>query len=151
MKILELYFILFSKLYVKFSHGKEDWFYLPLFLISFISCLNIFIVSLLCCNSSPYYILGLVFLCFFGLILLCKHIKIKGKDYVRKYVLIKKILFLLILLLFIDFYGLVKILNYTTEININLKRHQQEIKFSNKRLIIKKLNYVQFAIPKKSR
>lgn len=132
MKILELYFILFSKLYVKFSKKKDDWFYLPLLIISFIGCLNIFIISLLFWNNSPYYIFGLVFLSFFGLIFWFSGIKIKGKNYVRKYVLIKKIMFLLIFLLLIDFYVLVKILNYNRKVNLDLKLEQKEVKFYNK-------------------
>ena len=62
IKILDLFFIYFSKLYVKFSKREDDWFYLPLLIISFIFCFNLFIVSRLFIDFSPYYVVGLVFL-----------------------------------------------------------------------------------------
>ena len=113
MKIIKLYFILFSKLYVKFSKGKEDWFYLPLLIISFIICLNIFIISSYFIEYRPYYIIALLFLLYFVLIIKFSPEKSFGKNYIRNFNLSSKTLFLLSFLLIIDFFGVFIILNKT--------------------------------------
>ena len=127
MKIIELYFILFSKLYVKYSKKKDDWFYLPLLIISFIFSSNIFIISMLFVDISPYYAIGLNIFIYFILILVLGSKREKGKSYVRNYTLSKRIILILIILLVIDFYVLAKILNHTREIEISLKLKKEKL------------------------
>jgi len=115
MKILELYFIILSKLYVKFSNGKEDWFYLPILILSFIIVSNIFIFSMLYWNINPFLIVGLVFILFFILIFLFSKRKYIDKNYVKLYRLNMKTKMILIFSILIDFYILFRILNYIRE------------------------------------
>jgi hypothetical protein len=115
MKILELYFILFSKLYVKFSKREDDWFYLPLMIISTIFCYNILIISLLFVDISPYYIIALIAILFFVLIYVFSPKRAKGKSYVRNYKLSTYTILILVTFLLIDFYGLLQIMNYNRD------------------------------------
>ncbi|WP_152286658.1 hypothetical protein [Flavicella marina] len=117
MKIVELYFILFSKLHVRFSRNKDDHFYLPLLIISFIFSFNLFIISRLFIALSPFYHVGLTFLVYFFLILLFGSKRKNEKAYVRNYDLKKKTIILLIALLIIDILSLAKTINYMREQN----------------------------------
>lgn len=125
MKILELYFVLFSKLYVKFSKKEDDSFYIPLLILSFIICLNLLIVSLLFYNINLYYFGALYFIIYFSLIFLLGYIRPKGKDYIRNYTLSKKTLFFLIFLLIVDFFIVFKTLNYTRDKNMRAKTEKK--------------------------
>jgi hypothetical protein len=127
MKILELYFVLFSKLYVKFSKTKDDWFYIPLWIISLVICLNLLILSLLIYKISIYYFVALYFITYFILVIFLRYIRISGKKYVNNYLLSKNTLFILIFLLVADFFIIFKTLNYTRDKNIKAnseKKHE---------------------------
>ena len=138
MKIIKLYFILFSKLYVKFSKGKEDWFYLPLLIISFIICLNIFIISSYFIEYRPYYIIALLFLLYFVLIIKFSPEKSFGKNYIRNFNLSSKTLFLLSFLLIIDFFGVFIILNKTRENRTSRKNKEMKKRFLKKDYLLEK-------------
>jgi membrane-bound ClpP family serine protease len=125
---------------VKFSSRKDDWFYLPLLILSFILGLNLLIISFLFTKLNLYFVFGIILLIYFILILILSSKKTKGKDYVRDYKLTRNTISILILGLFINFYGLFKILNHTREKNIlnksetnykKLKKENYEYKVNN--------------------
>ena len=121
MKLLELYFVLFSKLYVKFSDRENDWFYLPIIIISFLICINIYVISSIFLSVNIYYIIGLFVTFYFVLIFFLSSTRTKGKEYIRNYKFSNLILALIIFSLVIDLFCVFKILTFVRQNNMNTK------------------------------
>ena len=76
MKILELFFIYFSKIYIRFYGDKNNnWWILPIVIISTILALNLQIVSFYFTRLNNYYLAGLFILTIIIATLLYKNIK----------------------------------------------------------------------------
>ena len=121
MKLLELYFVLFSKLYVKFSDRENDWFYLPIIIISFLICINIYVISSIFLSVNIYYIIGLFVTFYFVLIFFLSSKRTIGKEYIRNYKFSNLILALIIFSLVIDLFCVFKILTFVRQNNMNTK------------------------------
>ena len=89
MKILQLYFILLSKLYVRFSKRKNDWYYMPVMILSSLFGLNTFVLTSIFLKVNPYYFIVAIIFCFFTLSFYFGRFA-KNKEFVENFKLSKQ-------------------------------------------------------------
>jgi len=123
MKIFQLYFIFFSKLYVRFSKGKDDWYYMPLMIMSSLLGFNVFVFVSVFEKVNPYYIIGATIVCYIVLSFFFGRFA-KNKEFVENFRLPKKTKILLILGICINISVIVKTMNYVREKRISEKPKQ---------------------------
>lgn len=136
MKILHLYFILFSKLYIKFSKREDDWFYMPLLILTFLITLNILNISFLFFKPLFYLVVVISILVYILLILLFSSLKDKGKEFVKNYTLSNKVISLLVFLLIVDF-----VILFVPSNNIIEKNNPPNTEKSSRKIEIEQYNY----------
>ena len=110
MNFLNIIFIAISKIYLKFSSNSEDWFYLPILIISFITGLNLFIFSMLFAKISYLYPIIFTIILYFLLILYFGKFK-KKKSVIKNYELTSLNYFFIILFIVFDVVLLIYSLN----------------------------------------
>ena len=123
MKILQLYFILLSKLYVRFSKRENDWYYMPLMILSSLLGLNTFVFTSIFLKVSPYYFIGAIIFCFFTLSFYFGRFA-KNKEFVENFKLSKQTKILLVLGICLNIFTIVMTLNYIREKRISEKPKQ---------------------------
>ena len=123
MKILQLYFILLSKLYVRFSKRKNDWYYMPVMILSSLFGLNTFVLTSIFLKVNPYYFIVAIIFCFFTLSFYFGRFA-KNKEFVENFKLSKQTKILLVLGICLNIFTIVMTLNYIREKRISEKPKQ---------------------------
>ena len=123
MKILQLYFILLSKLYVKFSKRENDWYYMPLMILSSLLGFNAFVFTSIFLNVNPYYFIGIIIICFFTLSFFFGRFA-KNKEFVENFKLSKQTKILLVIGICINIFAIVITLNYVRDKRVSEKFKQ---------------------------
>ena len=116
MNFLKIIFIAISKIYINFSKGEEDWFYLPVLIISSVIGFNLLILLMHFLSISFLYPIIFIIVLYFLLILLFGKFK-KRKTFIKDYKLSKWNYFFIVLFFIIDIAILIYSLN-TTRVDI---------------------------------
>jgi len=101
MKIIDILYVFFSKIYIKFYGQKNDiWLLIPCHILSFIFTVNFFILSKLIIDINIYYIIAIYFILYF----IFAFILDRRFDYnsVKNYKLPKSTIYSLVLILITD-------------------------------------------------
>ncbi|GEM_PF-6791481 len=114
---LNVFFVIISKLYIKFSNRENDWFYLPILILSFLISINILTLSMLFIKVHLAIMIFFVFLLFFVLIIYYKKFK-DNKLLVINYKLSKWNYIFTLMFLIVDFLFLFYMLKYVRSLNM---------------------------------
>jgi len=115
--ILEILFVFISKLYIKFSNRENDWYYLPIVVISFLISFNLQIIAALFINLHPAILIIVIIISFFILIFYFQKFR-DNKSEIINYNLTKWNYIFVCIFLILDFILLRYIINYARSLNI---------------------------------